>query len=59
MTAFYRKYEIQITVERTKAYFIVSYPNGAKMTDGFFSTKDSLSAKYQELKNRIDMELKI
>lgn len=57
MTAIYRNHEIRILVEPTEAYFIVRYPNGAKMTSGFFELNDSLVQKYQELRNRIDMEL--
>jgi len=57
MTAVYRSHEIQIIREPTEAYFIVRYPNGAKMTSGFFSVGDSLRAKYTELRNRIDVEM--
>ncbi len=57
MTALYRDHEISITCEPTEAYFIVRYPNGAKMTSGFFGLDESLRAKYQELRTRIDTEI--
>ena len=57
MNAIYRDCEIRITREPTEAHFIVLHPNGTKLTSGFFSLSESLVKKYQELQNRIDMEL--
>jgi hypothetical protein len=56
MTGVYRNHEIRVTQEGTRGYFLVLYPNGAKFSSGYFSLTDSLRAKYQELKNRIDLE---
>lgn len=57
MHAAYRKHEITIVRMPAAIYFIVLYPNGAKMVDGFFNLCDSLRAKYSELRERIDVEL--
>lgn len=57
MHATYRNHTIQIIREPSEAYFIVRYPNGTKMTSGFFKLNDSLVQKYREIRNRIDMEL--
>ena len=58
MTGVYRDHAIHVTVGPHEAYFIVKYPNGAKMTSGFFGLHESLIQKYQEIRNRIDRELK-